>query len=70
MKKESFATLSLTELEERLERAENEHKRLSFAHTISPIENPMRLRGARRLIASVKTEIRKREIQVSHEKES
>lgn len=29
--------------------------RLKFAHAISPIENPMRIRQSRRLIATMKT---------------
>jgi len=37
-------------------------KKLQFSHTISPVENPMTLRGVRRTIARLKTELRKREL--------
>ncbi|HMT73447.1 MAG TPA: 50S ribosomal protein L29 [Chitinophagaceae bacterium] len=33
-------------------------KKLEFAHTISPLENPMSIRGLRREIARLKTELK------------
>lgn len=63
MKKEAITSLSFVELGERLLRAEHDSRALCFAHAISPIENPLRLRYARRLIASIKTELRKRVLQ-------
>jgi large subunit ribosomal protein L29 len=33
-------------------------KKLEFAHAISPLENPMTIRGLRRDIARLKTEIK------------
>jgi large subunit ribosomal protein L29 len=35
-------------------------KKLEFAHAISPLENPMTIRGLRRDIARLKTELQKR----------
>lgn len=35
-------------------------KKLEFAHAISPLENPMSIRGLRRDIARLKTELKKR----------
>lgn len=36
-------------------------KKLEFAHSISPLENPMSIRGLRRDVARLKTELKKRE---------
>ena len=35
-------------------------KKLEFAHAISPLENPMSIRGLRKDIARIKTELQKR----------
>jgi len=35
-------------------------KKLEFAHAISPLENPMSIRGLRQDIARIKTELQKR----------
>ncbi|MEY4261967.1 MAG: hypothetical protein RLZZ625_803, partial [Pseudomonadota bacterium] len=37
-------------------------KKLEFAHTISPLENPMSIRGLRQDIARLKTELKKKEL--------
>ncbi|MBN8836007.1 MAG: 50S ribosomal protein L29 [Sphingobacteriia bacterium] len=37
-------------------------KKLEFAHAISPLENPMTIRGLRRDIARLKTELQKRKL--------
>jgi large subunit ribosomal protein L29 len=58
----SLGGLSDSDLKARLEEDKLRLKKLEFAHAISPLENPMTIRGVRRDIARVKTEIRKREI--------
>lgn len=37
-------------------------QKLKFAHAISPIENPVRIRESKKMIARILTEIRAREI--------
>ena len=37
-------------------------KKLEFAHAISPLENPMTIRGLRRDISRLKTELQKRKL--------
>ena len=49
------------DLKARLEEDKQRLKKLMFAHTISPLENPMTIRGVRRDIARLKTELKKRE---------
>ena len=46
------------DLKARLEEDKQRMKKLHFAHTISPLENPMTLRGLRRDIARLKTELK------------
>jgi large subunit ribosomal protein L29 len=38
-------------------------KKLTFAHAISPLENPMTIRNLRRDIARLKTELKKKELE-------
>ncbi len=38
-------------------------KKLEFAHAISPLENPMSIRGVRKDLARLKTELKKKTIQ-------
>ena len=46
------------DLKARLEEDKQRLKKLSFAHTISPLENPMTIRGLRRDIARLITELK------------
>lgn len=44
-----------TDLKARLEEDKQRLKKLEFAHAISPLENPMTIRGLRRDIARLST---------------
>ncbi|MBC7875401.1 MAG: 50S ribosomal protein L29 [Ferruginibacter sp.] len=46
------------DLTARLEEDKQRLKKLHFAHTISPLENPMTIRGLRRDIARLITELK------------
>lgn len=46
------------DLKARLDEDKLRLKKLEFAHAISPLENPMTIRGLRRDIARLKTEIK------------
>lgn len=46
------------DLKARLEEDKQRLKKLEFAHAISPLENPMTIRGLRRDIARLKTELK------------
>ena len=52
--------LSVEDLKARIQEDELRLKKLSFAHAISPLENPMSIRGLRKDIARLKTELNKR----------
>ena len=53
--------MSDSDLQARLNEDKLRLKKLKFAHAISPLENPMTIRGVRRDIARLKTELKKRE---------
>ena len=62
MKNSELRGLSLEELKNKLSVEKESYGKLKFAHSITPIENPMRVKESRRLIARIKTEIRAKEL--------
>lgn len=57
MKKEEIKALSAEQLREQIAAEKDRLLKLKFAHAISPIENPMRIRENRKLIARLNTEL-------------
>jgi len=62
MKNSEIKGLSLDELKNKLGAEQEIFDKLKFAHAITPIENPMRLKETRKLIARLNTEIRAKQI--------
>lgn len=60
MKTSEIRELSRTELEERLDTEVVSLARLKMNHAVSPLDNPLKIRFSRRLIARMKTELSKR----------
>ncbi len=58
----SIKDLNLTDLKLKIREDQLRLKKLEFAHAISPLENPMNIRGLRRDIARLKTELKKKEM--------
>ena len=56
----SLKDLSDTDLQARINEDELRLKKLTFAHAISPLENPMSIRSLRKDIARLKTELKSR----------
>ena len=54
--------ISENDLKARIQEDELRLKKLTFAHTISPLENPMSIRDLRKDLARLKTELRKRQL--------
>jgi large subunit ribosomal protein L29 len=52
--------LNENDLKARIQEDSLRLKKLEFAHAISPLENPMTIRGVRKDIARLKTELHKR----------
>ncbi len=60
--KKSIQSLNEQDLTAKVKEDELRLKKLEFAHAISPLENPMSIRGLRKDIARLKTELRKKQI--------
>ncbi len=58
----SLKEMSEADLKSRIEEDELRVKKLKFAHAVSPIENPMNIRGVRKDLARLKTELRKKQL--------
>ena len=58
----SLKSLSIVDIKARIDEDQLRLKKLEFAHTISPLENPMSIRGLRQDIARLKTELKKKEL--------
>ena len=63
MKQSEIKELSVAELQEKLKESKKSYADLKFANSISPLENPIQLRFARRTVARIATELTKRELQ-------
>jgi len=57
MNNSEIKSLSTKELQERIVSEKENLQKLKFAHAISPIENPMKIKEAKRLIARMHTEL-------------
>ena len=62
MKNAEIKALSEAELRERIASEKETFQKLNFAHAITPIENPMKIRESRKLIARLSTELRAKEL--------
>jgi large subunit ribosomal protein L29 len=60
--KKSIQGLSEQDLHARIKEDEQRLKKLEFAHAISPLENPMSIRGLRKEVARLKTELKKKQL--------
>lgn len=56
----SIHGMNENDLKAKLQEDQQRLKKIEFAHAISPLENPMTIRGLRRDIARLKTELKKR----------
>ena len=58
----SLKDLTDKDLQARIQEDKLRLKKLEFAHAISPLENPMVIRGVRKDIARIQTELQKRKL--------
>ena len=56
----SLTELTTDNLKARIQEDELRLKKLTFAHVITPLENPMSIRAVRKDLARLKTELTKR----------
>ncbi|MEP6675186.1 MAG: 50S ribosomal protein L29 [Ferruginibacter sp.] len=57
----SIKGLNVADLKAKITEDELRLKKLSFAHSMTPLENPMNIRSLRKDIARIKTELKKKE---------
>ena len=62
MKKQDLSQLSTNDLREKIQEQVETLNKMTFNHSISPVENPLKIRATRREAARMKTELRKREL--------
>lgn len=62
MKNSEISSLSVEELNEKLAIETETLQKLRFAHAISPIENPMKIKESKKQVARLKTAIRAKEL--------
>ena len=63
MKNSEIKALNVGELKEKIGSEQEALRKMQFAHQVTAIENPMKLRQARKLIARLHTELRAKELQ-------
>ena len=63
MKNSEIKGLNLTELKEKVISEKENLRKMRFAHEVSAIENPMKIKETRRLIAKLNTELTAKERQ-------
>ena len=59
----SLKDLNESDLKARISEDKLRLKKLEFAHAISPLENPLSIRGLRKDIARIQTELKNRTLQ-------
>ena len=57
MKQADIKALSLEELKEKIASESKALEKLKFAHSVSPLENPMQIKELRKTIARLNTEL-------------
>ncbi|MFC4871324.1 50S ribosomal protein L29 [Negadavirga shengliensis] len=62
MKNSEINALTESEIVERIAAEQENLTKLRFAHAISPIENPNKIRETRRLVARLKTFLRAKQL--------
>jgi large subunit ribosomal protein L29 len=63
MKNSEIRALSLEELKQKIAAEQEAMQKLKFAHAISPIENPMKIQGTRKLIARMQTALTEKQLE-------
>jgi large subunit ribosomal protein L29 len=63
MKYSEIKGLNLAELKDKLSNELEALRKMKFAHQVSAIENPMKIKETRKLIARLKTELTAKEAQ-------
>jgi large subunit ribosomal protein L29 len=63
MKNSEIKELTTAEIIERISLTTEEYIRMCLNHSVNPLENPMKIRFNRKIIARLNTELRKRQLE-------
>lgn len=63
MKQSEIKEMSVEALSEKIAEFKKQHADLKLAHSVTPLENPLQIRHARKTVARLATELTKRENQ-------
>lgn len=63
MKQQEITKMSLQDVRDQIKSRETQLAKMKLGHSVAPLENPLQIRALRRSIASLKTELTKREAQ-------
>lgn len=61
MENKDIVALSLSDLRDKIKEEKAVINKMKINHTVSPVENPMKIREARKLIARLSTELTKKQ---------
>jgi large subunit ribosomal protein L29 len=70
MKQDIVKDLTNDEVRDRIVEERSNYAKLKMSHAVSPVENPLKIRATRRLIARLETEYKKRLTASSSEKKN
>ena len=62
MKNSEIRALTFEELSQKIVSEKEAMQKLKFAHAIYPVENPMKLKATRKMIARLKTILRQKQL--------
>lgn len=60
MKQDIVKDLTTEEVREKIKEERASYRKMKLAHAVSPMENPMKIRSSRKVIARLETELKKR----------
>lgn len=63
MKNSELRGLTIDELRNKLIAEKENYSKLKFAHSITPIENPMKIKESRKLVSRIQTVLRSKELE-------
>lgn len=63
MKQSIVNDLTTEEIRDKVKEERSSYVKLKMAHSVSPLDNPLKLKASRRLIARMETELKKRSMQ-------
>jgi len=64
MKNSEIRALTVEEISQKIVIEKEAMQKLKFAHAISPIENPVKIKTTRKLIARLKTALRQKQLDI------